>query len=104
METRFKVLRLFAVLQVMVGVFLLLFAVVVLLAMAKIIGSLDDRTIGIATSSYGVVVIVGLIMAGIASIAYGQFLEVVMQMERYSEKLKFLIDADPPFPNTYLAA
>jgi hypothetical protein len=34
----------------------------------------------------GIMVIVGLVMTGIASISYGQFLQVVMQIEENTRK------------------
>jgi len=86
MERKFKTLRLFAVIQIIVGALLLVAAAIALLVLVGVKSTLDDRVASFIASAYGVIAIVGLVMAGIASIAYGQFLQVVMQIEENTRK------------------
>ncbi len=86
MKTKFKTLRLFAIIQIALGILCLVAAVVGLLILLGMPRYIDERVLLFMASSYGVLLIIGLIMTGIASIAYGQFLQVVMQIEQNTRK------------------
>lgn len=81
MKHRFPVLRFFAQLQILLGVILLLISGFGFwFVMTKT--PMNSPIIG-----YEWAVVAALFMSGIGSIAYGQFLEVVMQIEENTRPL-----------------
>lgn len=86
METKFKTLRLFAAIQVVIGVVFVAAAGIIVLIMAKVLGDTNDKGMQLFTGSSGVIIVIGLAMVGIASIAYGQFLNVIMQIEENTRR------------------
>jgi hypothetical protein len=85
-ETRFKTLRLFAVIHIISGVLLLVAAGIVLLMLVGMIPSIDDQVSSFVAGVSGMIAIAVLVLSGIGSIAYGQFLQVVMQIEENTRK------------------
>jgi hypothetical protein len=85
-ETKFRTLRLFAVIQIIVGIVLLAAAGLVLLMLIGVIPRIDDQVASFVAGVTGIIVIAVLGISGTASIAYGQFLQVVMQIEENTRK------------------
>jgi hypothetical protein len=79
MNRKYRVLRFFARIQITVGVILLLAAAIALWVFT------DWRIPSITL--YGFAIFAGLFLSGIASISYGQFLEVIMQIEENTRQL-----------------
>lgn len=85
-ETKFKTLRLFAAIQIIVGVLFLVAGVIALLILVGVITSVNDRVAALVGGASGLVVICALVLTGITYIAFGQFLLVVMQIEENTRK------------------
>lgn len=83
---KFSALRLFAGIYVIIGGLLMVGALLTLLAIAGVITDLDNRIAVLLTGFSGVAVVVGLFMMGLTSIAYGQFIQVVIQIEENTRK------------------
>ncbi len=67
---------------------MLITAGVILLITSGILWHADDRWMDFFISVAGKSLITGLALAGKASIAYGQFLQVIMQIEENTRKEK----------------
>jgi len=78
---QFRALQLFAFLQVLAGIACWVGAVIVLLIMGDVVRQINDAWGTRLTASFGLLLAVGLFLAGLGSMAYGQFLEVVMKIE-----------------------
>jgi hypothetical protein len=86
METPFRALKLFAAIYVIIGFLLLTGSVVALLTTLGVLGETDNHVASLLTGYYGTILIIGLFMAGLTSVAYGQFIQVVMQIEENTRK------------------
>jgi hypothetical protein len=84
--TKFRTLRLFAAIHIAFGVLLILAGIFVVLVMAGVASNVDDKLASLLAGAFGIGLTIGLVMAGIAWIAYGQFLQVVMQIEENTRK------------------
>jgi hypothetical protein len=79
MSQSFGMLRVFAWIHVVFGFLLITAAVVIIFAI--LFNVPDDRLERFLISYYGMAVIIGLLVAGVTSAAYGQFIQVVIKIE-----------------------
>lgn len=79
MNQPFAMLRFFAWCHIVVGFVLMGLAVSAVFAV--LFNLPDDRVERFLVSTYGIAAIVGLLIAGVASAAYGQFIQLVLRIE-----------------------
>ena len=77
-------LRVFAWIHIIMG--FVLMTVAILAVIAVLFNLPDDRVTAFLISTYGIAATVGMIAAGVSLAAYGQFIQVVMQIEENTRK------------------
>lgn len=81
METRFRPLRLLAGIYVVIGLLTIGLGIFAVLLAFGAIGDLHDQFAPGFAVLYGLGVFLGLFMAGLTLVGYGQFIQVVLQIE-----------------------